>query len=60
MALLDTILWLFVTINGFSSSPIVLLVLAFIGAYFGGKIVEVIPITKRIIERREAQAAERQ
>ncbi|MEU7896766.1 hypothetical protein AB0B45_28390 [Nonomuraea sp. NPDC049152] len=58
--MLETILQVFVTVNGFSTSPIVLLVLAFVGAYLGAKLVEVIPYTRRIIERREAQAAERQ
>ncbi|MEV4801858.1 hypothetical protein AB0K18_17745 [Nonomuraea sp. NPDC049421] len=57
---LDAFLQAFVALNGFSSSPIVLVVLALIGAYFGGRIVEVIPFTRRIIERREAQLAERE
>ncbi|MFE3447560.1 hypothetical protein ACFXJ8_01385 [Nonomuraea sp. NPDC059194] len=60
MPMLDMILQVFVAMNGFSTSPVVLLVLAFVGAYLGTKIVEVIPYTRRIIERREAQAAERQ
>lgn len=50
----------FVTVMGFSSSPFVLIALAFVGAYFGSRIVEIIPVTRRIIERREAQWAERQ
>ncbi|SEG99568.1 hypothetical protein SAMN05444920_113164 [Nonomuraea solani] len=54
---LDAILHGFVTMNGLATSPIVLLVLAFIGAYLGSRVVEVIPFTRRIIERREAQAA---
>ncbi|AQZ66783.1 unnamed protein product [[Actinomadura] parvosata subsp. kistnae] len=54
---LDAILQAFVTLNGLATSPIVLLVLAFIGAYLGSRVVEVIPYTRRIIERREAQAA---
>ncbi len=53
------ILQAFVTMNGFATSPVVLLVLAFIGAYLGSRVVEIIPVTRRIIERREAQAAER-
>ncbi|GAA3129187.1 hypothetical protein AB0K12_01690 [Nonomuraea sp. NPDC049419] len=57
---LDAFLQAFVALNGFSSSPIVLVVLALIGAYLGGRIVEVIPFTRRIIERREAQLAERE
>ncbi|MEV0617315.1 hypothetical protein AB0I81_28605 [Nonomuraea sp. NPDC050404] len=54
---LDAILHAFVTMNGLATSPFVLLVLAFIGAYLGIRAVEVIPYTRRIIERREAQAA---
>ncbi|MBF8187664.1 hypothetical protein ITP53_18360 [Nonomuraea sp. K274] len=57
--MLDVILQAFVTLNGFSSSPFVLVIVAFIGAYLGSRVVEVIPLTRRIIERREAQAAER-
>jgi uncharacterized membrane protein YfcA len=57
--LLDPILQAFVTMNGFATSPFVLLVLAFIGAYLGSRVVEIIPFTRRIIERREAQTAER-
>ncbi|TMR29565.1 hypothetical protein ETD85_32085 [Nonomuraea zeae] len=55
--MLDAVLQVFVTMNGFATSPFVLLVLAFIGAYLGSRAVEVIPFTRRIIERREAQAA---
>lgn len=55
MALLDTILRALVTLNGFMTSPFVLLALAFVGAYLGARVVEVIPFTRRIIERREAQ-----
>lgn len=58
--LLELILQAFVTMNGFATSPFVLLVLAVIGAYLGSRVVEIIPITRRIIERREAQAAERE
>jgi uncharacterized membrane protein YfcA len=58
--LLDVMLQAFVTMNGFAASPVVLLVLAFIGAYLGARVVEVIPFTRRIIERREAQAAAEQ
>ncbi|WP_170223472.1 hypothetical protein [Nonomuraea turkmeniaca] len=57
--MLDVILQAFVTMNGFATSPVVLLVLAFVGAYLGSRVVEIIPFTRRIIERREAQAAER-
>ncbi|MEW9546871.1 hypothetical protein [Nonomuraea sp. NPDC050783] len=49
----------FVTMNGMATSPFVLLVLAFAGAYLGMRVVEVVPFTRRIIERREAQFAER-
>ncbi|TMR98079.1 hypothetical protein [Nonomuraea basaltis] len=55
--MLDMILQVFVTLNGIATSPFVLLVLAFIGAYLGSRVVEIIPFTRRIIERREAQAA---
>jgi hypothetical protein len=58
--MLDSVLHTFVTMNSLSSNPAVLIVMAFAGAYFGSRIVEVIPFTRRIIERREAQAAERQ
>ncbi|MEV3983767.1 hypothetical protein [Nonomuraea sp. NPDC049758] len=57
--MLDVTLHAFVTMNGFSTSPFVLLVLAFIGAYLGSRVVELIPYTRRIIERREARFAER-
>jgi uncharacterized membrane protein YfcA len=57
MATLDSVLQVFVTMNGIATSPFVLIVLAFIGAYLGSRVVEVIPFTRRIIERREAQAA---
>ncbi|NRQ37948.1 hypothetical protein HII36_39880 [Nonomuraea sp. NN258] len=57
--MLDAILQVFVTVNGFATSPFVLLVLAFIGAYLGSRVVEVIPFTRRIIERREAQAEQK-
>ncbi|WP_113705000.1 hypothetical protein [Nonomuraea lactucae] len=58
MALLDSILYVFVTVHGFATSPFVLVALAFAGAYLGVRAVELIPYTRRIIERREAQAAE--
>ncbi|GAA3471682.1 MULTISPECIES: hypothetical protein [Nonomuraea] len=60
MPLFDAMLQVFVTLNGISTSPFVLILLAFAGAFLGAKVVEVIPYTRRIIERREAQAAERQ
>lgn len=55
MALLDGILHAYVTVMDFSTSPYVLLALGFLGAYLGGKLVEVIPVTRRIIERRAAR-----
>ncbi|WP_169729420.1 hypothetical protein [Thermoactinospora rubra] len=58
--MLDQILHAFVTVSALSSHPIILVILGFVGAYLGGKLVEIIPATRRIIERREAQAAERQ
>ncbi|MFI7127574.1 hypothetical protein ACIBQ1_17885 [Nonomuraea sp. NPDC050153] len=58
--MLESILQVFVTMNGIATSPFVLLVLALIGGYLGSRAVEVIPFTRRIIERREAQAAERE
>ncbi|MFI6476661.1 hypothetical protein ACIBH1_01940 [Nonomuraea sp. NPDC050663] len=58
--MLDVTLHAFVTVMGISTSPFVLIALAFVGAFLGSKLVEVIPATKRIIERREAQWAERQ
>lgn len=58
MALLDWILHAFVTMQGLTASPFVLVALAFAGAYLGARLVERIPYTRRIIERREAQAAE--
>ncbi|MEU8247085.1 hypothetical protein [Nonomuraea sp. NPDC048916] len=60
MALFDSILHTFVTVNGLATNPIALLALGLAGAYLGGRVVEVIPFTRRIIERREAQLAERE
>ncbi|GAB2915474.1 hypothetical protein ACFMQL_18325 [Nonomuraea fastidiosa] len=57
---LDTFLQAFITLNGLATNPVVLVVLALIGAYLGGRVVELIPYTRRIIERREAQLAERE
>ncbi|WP_165974542.1 hypothetical protein [Nonomuraea deserti] len=56
--MLDAILQALVTVNGLATSPFVLLVLAFIGAYLGSRVVEIIPFTRRIIERREARLTE--
>ncbi|MFI7450625.1 hypothetical protein ACIBQX_24235 [Nonomuraea sp. NPDC049714] len=60
MTLLDAILHAMLAVNGFATSPFVLILLAFAGAYLGGRVVEYIPFTRRIIERREAQLAERE
>ncbi|HLU74037.1 MAG TPA: hypothetical protein VKZ82_17760 [Nonomuraea sp.] len=59
MPLFDASLHAFLAVNGFATSPFVLILLAFIGAYLGSRVVELIPYTRRIIERREAQPAER-
>ncbi|WP_214320774.1 hypothetical protein [Nonomuraea sediminis] len=53
--MLDLILHAFVTMNGFATHPVMLVVLALLGAFAGAKAVEKIPFTRRIIERREAQ-----
>ncbi|MEV4891212.1 hypothetical protein ACIBHY_39270 [Nonomuraea sp. NPDC050547] len=58
--MLDVILRAYVATMDFATSPFVLVGLAFLGAYLGVKAVERIPFTRRIIERREAQAAERE
>ncbi len=60
MTSFDAILHALVAVNGFATSPFVLILLAFVGAYLGGRAVEYIPVTRRIIERREAQLAERE
>ncbi|MER6943477.1 hypothetical protein ABZ297_33945 [Nonomuraea sp. NPDC005983] len=60
MALLDPALHAFVTLNGIATSPFMLVVLAFIGAYLGARAVEFIPFTRRILERRAQAAAERE
>ncbi|GAA4528082.1 MULTISPECIES: hypothetical protein [Nonomuraea] len=60
MTLLDASLNVLLAVNGFATSPFVLILLAFIGAYLGGRAMELIPFTRRIIERREAQLAERE
>ncbi|MEO3886092.1 hypothetical protein [Nonomuraea sp. B5E05] len=56
--MLDAMLQALVTVNGLATSPFVLLVLAFIGAYLGSRVMEIIPFTRRIIERREARFTE--
>ncbi|GAT66540.1 hypothetical protein HS048_08635 [Planomonospora sp. ID91781] len=59
MAVLDFLLPALVMIAGFWQSPVFLVALALGAGYLGAKAVEVIPFTRRIIERREAEAAER-
>ncbi|MDA0636009.1 hypothetical protein ACQEUU_08020 [Nonomuraea sp. CA-218870] len=60
MTLLDASLHALLAVNGFATSPFLLIALAFIGAYLGGRAMELIPFTRRIIERREAQLADRE
>lgn len=55
MPLLDAVLNVFVIMSGFWESPWLLLVFAFGAAYLGAKVMEIIPFTRRIIERREAE-----
>ncbi|MBX6383192.1 MAG: hypothetical protein IRZ07_09495 [Microbispora sp.] len=50
---LDKILSSFATMSDVWNSPIALLPIAALAAYFGWRIVEFIPFTRRIIERRE-------
>ncbi|MEU8173004.1 hypothetical protein AB0C14_09010 [Microbispora hainanensis] len=50
---LDTIMSSFATMSSVWNSPIALLPVAALAAYFGWRIVEFIPFTRRIIERRE-------
>ncbi|GIH89556.1 hypothetical protein ACFFMN_13830 [Planobispora siamensis] len=59
MPMLDFILPALVMIGGFWKTPVALVVIALGSAYLSGKAVEVIPFTRRIIERREAREAER-
>ncbi|WP_181019853.1 hypothetical protein [Nonomuraea typhae] len=58
--MLDLILRAYTTLMDISTSPVVLVALGLAGAYLGAKIVEVVPFTRRIIDRREARAAERE
>ncbi|GAA4226250.1 hypothetical protein FHR32_004034 [Streptosporangium album] len=55
MPLMDVALNAFVIMSGFWESPWLLLIFAAGAAYLGAKAVEVIPFTRRIIERREAE-----
>ncbi|MEV4092626.1 hypothetical protein [Streptosporangium saharense] len=54
MPLLGSFLNVFVIMNGFWQSPWLLIIVALVAAYLGSKVVEYIPFTRRIIERREA------
>ncbi|RBQ16561.1 hypothetical protein DP939_30085 [Spongiactinospora rosea] len=58
MAWIDPVMHAFVVMNGFSTTPYGLIILAFFAAYLGGLAMERIPFTRRIIERREAAARE--
>jgi hypothetical protein len=53
MPLFDTMMNGLVLMNDLWSSPIALLPIAVAAIYFGWRIVEFIPFTRRIIERRE-------
>ncbi|MCT9928711.1 hypothetical protein N5079_00610 [Planotetraspora sp. A-T 1434] len=50
---LSSLATVFVTMNALWSSPVALIPLALAAAYFGWRIVEFIPVTRRILERRE-------
>ena len=50
---LDMIMSSFALMDGVWHSPLALLPIAALAAYFGWRIVEFIPFTRRIIERRE-------
>ncbi|MFF0307357.1 hypothetical protein ACFYSC_08010 [Streptosporangium sp. NPDC004379] len=56
MSLLAVVLNAFVIMSGLWQSPWLLLIVAVGAAYLGAKIVEIIPFTRRIIERRERAA----
>lgn len=55
MSLLGYALYAFVTLHVLWISPVMMIVLALGGAYLGGRAMEWIPFTRRIIERREAE-----
>ncbi|GAA0832766.1 MULTISPECIES: hypothetical protein [Streptosporangium] len=55
MPLLDHALHAFVIMQGFWGSPLMMIIIALGAAYLGGRVVEWIPFTRRIIERREAE-----
>lgn len=53
MPLLDVVANSLILMNELGNNPIVLIFLAVAAGYFGWRIVELIPFTRRIIERRE-------
>ncbi|MFC0864845.1 hypothetical protein ACFHYQ_21355 [Sphaerimonospora cavernae] len=53
MPLLDVVANSLILMNELGSSPVALVLVAIAAAYFGWRIVEFIPFTRRIIERRE-------
>ncbi|MBB2909569.1 hypothetical protein FHS43_000815 [Streptosporangium becharense] len=55
MPLLDHALYALVIMHGFWAGPWMLIIIALGAAYLGGRAVEWIPFTRRIIERREAE-----
>ncbi|GAA2993932.1 hypothetical protein [Streptosporangium longisporum] len=55
MPLLDHALYAFVIMHGLWGSPWMMIVIALGAAYLGGRAMELIPFTRRIIERREAE-----
>ncbi|MER5619778.1 hypothetical protein [Streptosporangium sp. NPDC002544] len=55
MPLLDHALYSFVIMQDFWGSPWMMIIIALGAAYLGGRVVEWIPFTRRIIERREAE-----
>ncbi|MCG5220715.1 hypothetical protein [Streptosporangium sp. KLBMP 9127] len=58
MAMIDPVLQTLLIMHGYTNSPYGLIMLAFLAAYLGGLVMERIPFTRRIIERREAAARE--
>ncbi|MBP2704774.1 hypothetical protein JOL79_13220 [Microbispora sp. RL4-1S] len=53
MPLLDLVVNSYALMHGLWASPVALLPIAGLAAYFGWRVVEFIPFTRRIIERRE-------
>ncbi|WP_433499710.1 hypothetical protein ACQP1K_05145 [Sphaerimonospora sp. CA-214678] len=53
MPLLDVVANSLILMNELGSSPIVLIFVAIAAGYFGWRVVEFIPFTRRIIERRD-------